>query len=85
MRSTTDLRVVPLRTDVSGADARGVARLCMLGVSIRVLPPWVPTELEASWLVELEKPPDDGEPLLRGLNTVPYRWRLEGAHCVLKS
>ena len=37
-RSTTDLRVAPLSTDVSGVDGRGVVRLCVLGDSVQVWP-----------------------------------------------
>lgn len=85
MRSTTDLREVSLPTDVDGAEAGGAAMLCIVGASTPALPDWVPIELEAPWSVEPDKPPDDGEPLLRGLNTVPDRWGLEGADRLLKS
>ncbi len=69
MRSTIELRVALLFTDVSGADNRGVARLLVLL--------WPP--------IELEGPSNEDDSFRGAVNTVSDRGRLEGAHRVLKS
>jgi hypothetical protein len=64
--------------DVSGVDDCGIARLCVLGASIRVPSLWLPIELKTSRLGDLETLPEDGDSLCGALNTLSDRERLGG-------